>query len=143
MKRLLILIALVAFAAPVMAAEIEGDGTDDIMPYVILYPGDYYAGSNSLDMFWPLDRDNWFFVTMGDGILNVTIEDCCTMGDTLFGYLHWYYHGIVDWGYAISPETITLQAITPYMLGLFRVQIGYLHKIGTYPAGYYIDASFD
>jgi len=143
MKRLLVFIVLIAIAAPAMAADVEGDGTDDIMPYVILFPGDYYSASSTLYTFWPLDRDNWFFVTVGDGLLTVTMEDCCTMGDTIYAYLHWYYHGFVDWGYAISPETVTLQANTPYMYSLFRVQTGYWHKIGTYPAGYYIDASFD
>jgi len=143
MKRLLVLIALVAIAAPAMAADVEGDGTDDIMPYVILFPGDYYTAYSTLDMFWPLDRDDWFIVTMGDGLLTVTMEDCCTMGDTIFAYLQWYYHGFVDGGYATSPETVTLQAITPYLYSLFRVQTGYWHKVGTYPAGYYLDVSFD
>lgn len=143
MKNLLISILILAVAAPLMAADIEGNGTDDIKPYVILSPGDHYSAYSDLYSFWPVDRDNWFFVTVGEGLLTVTIEDCCTMGDTVFAYLYWYYLGLVDWEYDTSPGTVNLQALTPYFFSYFHVQTGYLHKIGTYPAGYYIDAYFE
>ncbi len=143
MKRLVLLVALIAVAAPSMAANIEGDATDFPIPYLVsMYPGDYYSFYSNPLMLWPFDWDTWIFIAHGDGLFNITVEDCCLMGDTLFGFLRWYYHGLVDWGIATSPETFTLQSFVTPPGNLFIAYIGYMHTSFGYP-GYYLYASFE
>ncbi len=143
MKRLVVLIALVAFAAPAMAAGLDGDGTDDLKPYVIMYPGDYYSNSSYLYSFWPWERDFWFFVTIGEGSFSIEVDAGDYPGDSMFGYLVWYAHGVVDYDWAIYPDTFTLQSNVTWPGSIFRVMTAFLHEVGLYPAYYSIEASFD
>lgn len=142
MKKLLVLIAVFAFVIPATTADAEGQGADDILAVEVLYPGDQESYSGNLYGSWMLDQDFWIFIVVGDGHLSVTVEDCCTLGDTIGGILFRTFHGIVDWGYASSPETVTLQSSSS-SLSLFVVEVFYLQTLMGYPAGYFLDVSFD
>ena len=143
MKTLLISLVICAIAVPAMAANVEEAETDEIaQPSLVLYPGDYYSFYSALYGPCLFGRDLWPFLTVGQGTLTVEVEDCCSMGDSLFADLRWFWHGIVDYGYVTSPTTITLES-SAYSLGLFVAKVCYVHSIGGYPAGYYLDVSFE
>ena len=143
MKKLLISLAICVIAVPAMAANVEEAETDEIaQPSLVLYPGDYYSFYSALYGPCLFGRDFWPILTVGQGTLTVEVEDCCSMGDRMFADLRWFWHGLVDYGHVVSPDTITLQS-SAYFLGLFVAKVCYVHSLGGYPAGYYLDVSFD
>lgn len=142
MKTLLISLAIVVIAVPAMATNFEVAETDEIIPAVVLYPGDYYIYDSSLSGPCLSDRDFWPFITVGAGTLTLEVEDCCFMGDSMMGDLRRFLHGIVDYGYATSPDTFTLESWAS-SLSFFVLKVCYLHSVGGYSAGYYLHASFE
>lgn len=136
MKTLLVSLAILVIAAPAMAA------TDELKPYVVLYPGDYYTYDSSLYGPCLSDRDFWPFITVGQGTLTLEVEDHCFTGNSIAGDLRRFFHGIVDYGYAISPDTFTLESGAS-SLSFFILKVCYIHSIVGYSAGYYVHASFE
>lgn len=143
MKKLVVLFAIFAFAASAVAAGLGGEGTDDIKPYVIMYPGDYYSAGSYLYSYWPLERDYWYFINIGQGDFSIEVDAGDYAGDTMFGYLVWYAHGVVDWDWASYPDTFTLESYVTPPGNIFTVVTAFLHETGTYPAYYSIEASFN
>ena len=88
----------------------------------------------------PTDFDVTFILPVGSGTLNVEIEDCCILGDTMAG-IFIQQGGVVDVQTATSPATIVKNISVSGWTWVLLIT-GYLDAPGGYPAGYYLDASF-
>jgi len=108
-------------------------------PFVYqMSPGDYADGSNDLPGLWQQGyRDVILVINMGPGTgtWNMTIEDCCLMGDTMLAIK--IGAGGLEWGVATSPDTINLGPVSMPAQSWALVITGYVRCPGGFPAGYY------
>ncbi len=141
MKKLLILVTVIAWGTAVMAADLEVDDIKSIYGPIVLCPGDVYSGDSELfaDMF--ADFDMWIIFTVGHGLLSVTVEDDEPLGDTMLSLLMSPITGLEDWAWAISPEPIEVSALS-HTYGFYLMMTGYRDCSGGYPAGYAVDVEF-
>lgn len=144
MKKLGAILVILAVALPAMARENASEDAglkETVQSPIVLRPGDYFSGEITSDALksW----DIFPIVCIGSGTLNFQIEDGYIMGDTMLGLLFKAKPtaGLAEWGYATSPDTISLSApVSVY--GVLLGIAGYLKCPGGFPAGYYVDASF-
>jgi len=143
MKKMLILIVIVAFAAPALAAnEVPGlEKYDEILGPYVMYPGDMFSSDTSIHGPWPTYYDIWIFLCIGTGTVEVAITDCCIMGDTMIALLLQYGIGFLDWALGTSPASAIVSAPVSTW-GIYFIVTGFYACPGGFGAGYYIDAYF-
>ena len=141
MKKLLILITVIAFGTPALAAEFEVGASRDTYLPTFLFPGDVAYAFGELDDTFPGDYDIFYFIPVGTGRLSITVEDLDTMGDAIMGFLLNYMTGSMSFAYAVSPMTVPMRGMVSDW-GIYGAIVSYMNIQGTFPVEYYIEAEF-
>lgn len=139
MKKMLMILAALAFATSAMAADLEEDGTRAIKPLRVLAPGDSFTQFSPLLTPWPAEIDSWPILCLGTGTLNISVSDYYDSGNVIFG-LSWKFGST-----SVTPNlcttgctfSITEQVLNPTF---FIVFVGYAPE--SIPRGYDIRVSF-
>jgi hypothetical protein len=138
-KKLTIWLALIAtmlclatlgmVSASTNAEEVGADGV--VFDIYLDYAGDYETGSSNLYDHAPADYDTFYLHIAETSWVEIIIEDCCIMGDTIAlarsGSMYWS---------ATSPDVVYV-AGGPVPPGVYRFFVGYIDCPGGFPAGYY------
>ncbi|MHC4533340.1 MAG: hypothetical protein ACYS6K_05250 [Planctomycetota bacterium] len=139
-SRILALTLIVALtSAIVCAGDNSAGGVSTEANYAfVISPHGYAEGYSELDGTLGLGYyDIVWFMVLGAGDLNLEVEDCCFMGDTMVATGSLMIGGpasFMDW--ATSPDIISMDVSCPdFALGYMLV--GYIDAPSGFPAGYY------
>jgi len=144
MKKLLVVVAILALASTAMAGNYLVDtGKSGYIGTTTLNPGGTFVHNGVLYADAWEDWEAYGFICVGSGTFTASLEDCCIMGDTMIVLIKDFLTGsFVDYDYCTSPcvATASVNVSAPY--GVYLVIVGYLDCPGGYAAGFTTSASF-
>lgn len=135
MKKYLVVVALLLLCAlgVVSASNTIGDVKTEKEVYSFeIGPGGYWDVFSTLSDVAPYDFDVYVMTVTNPCQVEVIVEDCCIMGDTIAmkaGRMFWK---------ATSPDTIDVKTPRVLSVGTYKFFVGYLDVPGGLPAGYYV-----
>lgn len=146
MKKMMVLISILVFASAAMVdGTAEGSERGAIGP-LFLYPGDWISSFSTL--YTLTDYDFLSIITVGSGMFEFTVRDCCAPGDTMINILYRYAPapvGLVGYDYCTSPcdASVTTRVNEGIEYSVFIGLAMYIDCPAGLPAGYFFDIYFN